>query len=230
MATTRGLLGGLGGLLCGCSFRGGLVPKTLWGRIVAGAGLLLLTGGGIAAGLAVRSYVLHDEHFVVPGSESIQIAGNTHVTRAQLLSVFGEDVERNSSTAAGRAAGGVGEAALGGACDGDAAAAEPGTGGIGSGRRWRLCGRRPDRAGGRERRAVRLAWTGNGGGRCGCFCEIFTISRLSLTATRAGSAPTLAGALRMETKRMSYRLLQRTAVAAGGVGVFAVQRGSRGSA
>ena len=77
------------------SFHGGLIPKTLWGRIAAGGGLLILTGAAIAGGLWVRSFLLHDEHFVVPGSPSIQIAGNSHLTRAQLLSVFGEDVDRN---------------------------------------------------------------------------------------------------------------------------------------
>jgi len=77
------------------SFRGGLLPKTLWGRIAAGVGFLLVAGAGIAALLLVQSYVLHDEHFVVPTSESIQIAGNSHLTRPQLLSVFGEDVDRN---------------------------------------------------------------------------------------------------------------------------------------
>jgi cell division protein FtsQ len=77
------------------SFRSGLVPKTLWGRIAAGAGFLALAGAAIAGALWVRSFLLHDEHFIVPGSESIQIAGNSHLTRAQLLSVFGEDVDRN---------------------------------------------------------------------------------------------------------------------------------------
>lgn len=77
------------------SFRGGLFPKTLWGRIAAGAGFLLVTGAVIAGALWVQSFVLHDEHFVVPTSEAIQIAGNSHLTRAQLLSVFGEDVDRN---------------------------------------------------------------------------------------------------------------------------------------
>ena len=77
------------------SIHGVLMPRTLWGRIAAGCGLLILTGGAIAGGLWVRSFLLHDEHFVVPGSQSIQIAGNSHLTRAQLLSVFGEDVDRN---------------------------------------------------------------------------------------------------------------------------------------
>jgi cell division protein FtsQ len=77
------------------SFHGGLVPKSLWGRIAMGCGLLLLAGAGVAAGLAVRNYLLHDAHFVVQSSDSIQIAGNSRLTRPQLLSVFGEDVERN---------------------------------------------------------------------------------------------------------------------------------------
>jgi cell division protein FtsQ len=77
------------------SFHGGLVPKSLWGRIAMGCGLLLLIGAGVAALLAVRSYLLHDEHFTVASSQSIQIAGNSRLTSPQLLSVFGEDVERN---------------------------------------------------------------------------------------------------------------------------------------
>ena len=77
------------------SFQGSLIPKTLWGRVAAGAALLLLTGAAIAAAFWTNSFLLQDAHFVVPGSDSIQIAGNSHLTRAQLLSVFGEDVERN---------------------------------------------------------------------------------------------------------------------------------------
>ena len=77
------------------SFHGGLLPKTLWGRIAMSCGLTLLAGAGVAAALAVHSFLLHDEHFVVSGSQSIQIAGNSRLTGPQLLSVFGEDVERN---------------------------------------------------------------------------------------------------------------------------------------
>jgi cell division protein FtsQ len=77
------------------SFRGGLVPKTLWGRIAAGTGLVVVAAAGVASALWVRSFLLHDEHFVIPTSDAIQIAGNGHLTRAQLLSVFGEDVDRN---------------------------------------------------------------------------------------------------------------------------------------
>jgi cell division protein FtsQ len=80
------------------SFRASLLPKSRWGRIAAGTCFLLMTAATIAAALWVRTFLLHDEHFVVPTSESIQVAGNSHLTRAQLLSVFGEDVGRNIFT------------------------------------------------------------------------------------------------------------------------------------
>jgi cell division protein FtsQ len=77
-------------------FRG--LPTTKWGRIFAGCVLLLFAGVGVAAFLAARSYLLHDERFVIPSSSSIELEGNAHVTRAQLLGIFGEDVERNIFT------------------------------------------------------------------------------------------------------------------------------------
>jgi cell division protein FtsQ len=77
------------------SFSGGWFPKTRWGRIAAGCGMVVIAGVGIAGLLLVRSFLLRDEHFVVAGPTSIQIAGNSHLTRPQLLSVFGGDVERN---------------------------------------------------------------------------------------------------------------------------------------
>ena len=77
------------------SFHGGLLPKSLWGRIAMSCALLLLAAAGVAAALWVHNYLLHDEHFTVSSSQSIQIAGNSRLNRAQLLSVFGEDVDRN---------------------------------------------------------------------------------------------------------------------------------------
>jgi cell division protein FtsQ len=77
------------------SISGGLVPTSRWGRIAAGCGLLLLAGAGVAAGLEIHRFLLRDAHFTVASADSIQIAGNSHLTRAQLLSVFGEDVDRN---------------------------------------------------------------------------------------------------------------------------------------
>jgi cell division protein FtsQ len=74
-------------------FRG--LPTTKWGRIAAGCGLLLCLGVGIAVFLMAKSSLLHDERFVIPSSSSIEFDGNTHVTRAQLLGIFGGDVDRN---------------------------------------------------------------------------------------------------------------------------------------
>jgi cell division protein FtsQ len=45
-----------------------------------------------------RSALLHDARFVVPSSAAIGIEGNKHVTKAQLLSIFGGDVDRNIFT------------------------------------------------------------------------------------------------------------------------------------
>jgi cell division protein FtsQ len=77
-------------------FRG--LPATKWGRIFAGFVLLVCLGVGVSGFLTARSYLLHDERFVIPSSASIEFEGNTHVTRAQLLGIFGGDVERNIFT------------------------------------------------------------------------------------------------------------------------------------
>jgi cell division protein FtsQ len=74
-------------------FRG--MPATKWGRIAAGCGVVVLLGLCAGGFLMARSFLLHDERFVIPSSSSIEFQGNAHVTRAQLLSIFGEDVERN---------------------------------------------------------------------------------------------------------------------------------------
>lgn len=77
------------------SFKGGLIPKTVWGKIAAGGALLLIAGAVVGGTMWARSFLLSDGHFTLPDSASIQIAGNSHLTRAQLLSVFGGDVDRN---------------------------------------------------------------------------------------------------------------------------------------
>jgi cell division protein FtsQ len=74
------------------------LPRTLWGRIAAGTALFAVLGLGIAGALTARSMLLHDERFVIPSSAAIAIEGNQHVTKAQLLSIFGEDVDRNIFT------------------------------------------------------------------------------------------------------------------------------------
>ncbi|WP_182277777.1 FtsQ-type POTRA domain-containing protein [Granulicella sp. 5B5] len=65
------------------------------GRGVVGV-LALVAVGALAVGAAaVRYYLLQDPRFVVASSDDIQISGNTHLTREQLLGVFGGDLERN---------------------------------------------------------------------------------------------------------------------------------------
>ena len=76
----------------------GWLPQTRWGRIGAVVGLVAVVGLLAGGALAVRSMVLHDERFVIPTSAAIAIEGNKHVTKAQLLSIFGGDVERNIFT------------------------------------------------------------------------------------------------------------------------------------
>ena len=77
-------------------FRG--LPTTKWGRIFATCGILIFLGMGVVAFAMVSSYLLHDERFVIPSSSSIEFDGNARVTRAQLLGIFGGDVERNIFT------------------------------------------------------------------------------------------------------------------------------------
>jgi cell division protein FtsQ len=60
--------------------------------------VVLLLGFCLSVYLMAKSYLLHDERFVIPSSASIEFEGNTHVTRAQLLGIFGPDVERNIFT------------------------------------------------------------------------------------------------------------------------------------
>jgi cell division protein FtsQ len=77
-------------------FRG--LPTTKWGRIFAGVVVVLLVGFCLSVYLMAKSYVMHEERFVIPSSSSIEFEGNRHVTRAQLLGIFGGDVERNIFT------------------------------------------------------------------------------------------------------------------------------------
>ena len=74
------------------------VPESVVGRVVAGGGVLVLVGIVIFGLVTARAAMLHDARLTVPSSRAIQISGNNHLTRAQLLSVFGGDVDRNILT------------------------------------------------------------------------------------------------------------------------------------
>lgn len=71
---------------------------TRWGRI--GLAVCVLTALGIltAIFLLVRSFFLEDPRFRIDTASSIQIVGNTELTRNELLSVFGSDVGHNIFT------------------------------------------------------------------------------------------------------------------------------------
>jgi cell division protein FtsQ len=71
------------------------LPRTTAGWVLWGSAVFLALGLVATAAYTVRYYLLHDERFVVTTSADIQITGNEHLTRAQVLSVFGADLERN---------------------------------------------------------------------------------------------------------------------------------------
>ncbi len=75
------------------SLRGML--RSTGGRIVLGTAAVALVVAAAVGFVMARTYVLHDPRFLVASSDDIQIAGNAHLSRAQVLSVFGGDLERN---------------------------------------------------------------------------------------------------------------------------------------
>ncbi len=74
-------------------FRG--VPRSVGGRIGMGAVVFAVLAGVAVAVAGVRSYLMHDARFVLATTDDIQIVGAEHLTRDQVVSVFGADLERN---------------------------------------------------------------------------------------------------------------------------------------
>jgi cell division protein FtsQ len=75
--------------------RRGLVPTTRAGRIAAAAAVVLALGGLFLLAIGIRNFFRDDPRFRIATSSSIQIMGNSQVTRPELLSVFGSDLGRN---------------------------------------------------------------------------------------------------------------------------------------
>lgn len=71
------------------------IPSTVAERLVAGSVAFLALGGVAVAVAGARHYLLHDDRFTVATSSDIEVQGNEHLTRAQILGVFGADLERN---------------------------------------------------------------------------------------------------------------------------------------
>jgi cell division protein FtsQ len=75
--------------------RKALLPRTRIGQFALAAGILVGLAAIAAAAIAARELLKHDPRFRIDSSDSIQILGNSQVTRAELLSVFGSDIGRN---------------------------------------------------------------------------------------------------------------------------------------
>jgi cell division protein FtsQ len=71
------------------------LPGTLAGRIVMGVVAFGVVATVVVAVVGMRHYLRHDPRFVVESSDQIQVHGAEHLTRSQVLSVFGADLERN---------------------------------------------------------------------------------------------------------------------------------------
>jgi cell division protein FtsQ len=71
------------------------LPRSVAGRIVLGVVAFALLAAVVVAIAGVRSYLMHDARFVLASSDDIQITGAEHLTRGQIVGVFGSDLERN---------------------------------------------------------------------------------------------------------------------------------------
>jgi cell division protein FtsQ len=79
--------------------RKGFLPafltKTTSGRVILGFLALVVIALFVLAGLAVKDFLDHDPRFRIDSASSIQIDGNSQLTRADILTVFGADIGRN---------------------------------------------------------------------------------------------------------------------------------------
>ncbi len=73
----------------------GRFPRGRLGRILVISGVVAVFCLLIAICLAVHSFFMTDARFRIETASSIQVLGNSQVTRPELLSVFGSDIGRN---------------------------------------------------------------------------------------------------------------------------------------
>ena len=66
-----------------------------WGKILLASLVLLALCLILSVILAVRHFLDHDPRFQISSAASIQTTGNSELSRADLLSVFGSDIGRN---------------------------------------------------------------------------------------------------------------------------------------
>ncbi len=75
--------------------RRGLIPASRRARIVVVAVVVFAIVALLLLGIGIRNFFRDDPRFRIASSSSIQIMGNSQVTRPELLSVFGSDLGRN---------------------------------------------------------------------------------------------------------------------------------------
>jgi cell division protein FtsQ len=75
--------------------RRGLIPASRRARITAVAVVVFAIVALLLLALGIRNFFRDDPRFRIASSSSIQIMGNSQVTRPELLSVFGSDLGRN---------------------------------------------------------------------------------------------------------------------------------------
>jgi cell division protein FtsQ len=73
----------------------GPLPRGRLGRILVVSGIVAAFCAVIATCVAVHSFFMTDGRFRIDTASSIQVLGNSQVTRPELLSVFGGDIGRN---------------------------------------------------------------------------------------------------------------------------------------
>ncbi len=78
----------------GMRLRGG-IPRSLGGRIVLGSGALIVLGAVTLTIAEIRQFLLHDPRFSITTSTEIAVEGNEHISRGDVLGVFGSDLQRN---------------------------------------------------------------------------------------------------------------------------------------
>ena len=75
--------------------RRGMLPKTQTGRILFAVAFVSALALSVALWFAARNFFRDDPRFRINSASYIQSVGNSQVTRAELLSVFGSDIGRN---------------------------------------------------------------------------------------------------------------------------------------
>jgi cell division protein FtsQ len=73
----------------------GPLPRGRLGRILVISGIVGAFCAVVAVCVAVHSFFMTDARFRIETASSIQVLGNSQVTRPELLSVFGGDIGRN---------------------------------------------------------------------------------------------------------------------------------------